>query len=134
MRDYVLTCAVMNQQIGFSPVRMLRNWIRRKELARMDAHALALLKIDEEDRQWAVRLRLDIDPFVAIEDRAFRKSRKQLGLTGGAQREPDPLPPFCEAAPRARKVILSHAVLKVDVRAEKQARWDAAASLQGASR
>jgi len=134
MRDYVLTCAVMNEQIGFSPVRMLRNWMRRKELARMDAHTLALLNIAEEDRQWAVRLQLDIDPFIAIEDRAFRKTRKQPDLNVSPQREPDPMPPSSEAVPHARKTIPSHGFLKDGFRAEKQVRQVAGASLQGVSR
>jgi hypothetical protein len=134
MRDYALNCAVMNEQIGFSPARILRNWIRRIKLARMDTKSLEYLKITEEDRQWAIRLPLSTDPFIALEDRAFQKARKQRGREVSAKIERAQRPQFKMVMLSSQKTELPHPALYGVAHAGKLVHQDSSAGLQGVSR
>jgi hypothetical protein len=70
MRDYALTRATMNGQIGALPVRMVCNWWTKFSLPRQ-----APTDCTQADIEWAKSLPLDIDPLAALEDRLFRRSR-----------------------------------------------------------
>ena len=99
----------------------------------MDTKSLEYLKITEEDRQWAIRLPLSTDPFIALEDRAFQKARKQRGREVSAKIERAQRPQF-------KMVMLSsqdcfpHPALYGVAHAGKLVHQDFSAGLQGVSR
>lgn len=102
MRNYALTCATMNEQIGNWPMKLLRNWWKRRILKRLNAKALFARQLSEEDRDWLLALPLDIDPDAALEDRAFRRAHLRMIMRKPASRpDPEKLPaPRRKASPR----------------------------------
>lgn len=78
MRDYALDRAAAADSIGSSLVALYHNWQARREtgrLARRDAETLSRYGFSKADVDWALKLPLSQNALLALEDRAFRRSR-----------------------------------------------------------
>jgi hypothetical protein len=78
MRDYAIQRATASESLGSSLIGLVHNWQARRRIARWLSdgetpdHGLGLSAVD---LRWAMRLPLDQNPLVALEDLAFRRSR-----------------------------------------------------------
>ena len=77
MRDYAINRAMAADSLGVSLVNYYRNWQSRRETAKLlssDNQSLTVRGLTHADICWALRLPLDQNPRLALEDRAFRRS------------------------------------------------------------
>ena len=77
MRDYAINRAIAADSFGVSLVNYYRNWQARRETAKLlksGDHSLTMGGLTHDDICWALRLPLDQNPRLALEDRAFRRS------------------------------------------------------------
>ena len=77
MRDYAINRAMAADSLGVSLVNYCRNWQARRETAKLlksDNHSLTMRGLTRDDICWALRLPLDKNPRLALEDRAFHRS------------------------------------------------------------
>jgi len=88
MRDYAFACAAQSESLGGSLASLARNWLVRRRLARRSDGTDGDYPV--EDIRWALSLPLSINPLVALEDRAFHRSRglDQAGRAGAGRHEP----------------------------------------------
>jgi len=78
MRDYALNRAMAAESIGTSLISLFRNWRARSEMAKLancDDKLLLDLGIQRDDVRWALRLPLSQNPRLALEERAFLRTR-----------------------------------------------------------
>jgi uncharacterized protein YjiS (DUF1127 family) len=78
MRDYALNRAMASESIGASIMTLFRNWRARSEMAKLancDDQILKDLGIRRDEVRWALRLPLSQNPRLALEERAFIRSR-----------------------------------------------------------
>jgi hypothetical protein len=78
MRDYALNRAMSSESIGTSIVSLFRNWRARSKMAKLatcDEQILKDLGVRRDEVRWALRLPLSQNPRLALEERAFIRSR-----------------------------------------------------------
>lgn len=79
MRDFVLERAISVGEMGhFSIPQILRRWRARKAVGKLrdlDDHMLSDIGVDREDVEWAAGLPLTVNAALALEERAWQRSR-----------------------------------------------------------
>lgn len=89
MRDYAMNRAEMAGSPDASLLAVFRNWLARRQLKKLAADDEASSEysgITMADLQWAIRLPLDIDPRLALEDRLFHRARRLRAIATTGRR------------------------------------------------